>query len=130
MIQITIRDESMMGKVSNEFLLETGSPNITVQELIRLRIYYEVAEHNRKRPDYFKGLVQPTEAETILNGHKLAERKLVDAEKQYYLALEAFKTNGFFLLVDHHQFTELEEQLELAPSSTVSFIKLIPLIGG
>jgi len=45
-------------------------------------------------------------------------------------ALEAFSRNGFFLLVDDKQVTELDTKVELSEVSIVQFIKLVPLVGG
>lgn len=76
------------------------------------------------------GLIQPTAAEKILNGFKLKKRKLIDAEKQMYIALDAFQKNGFFVLVDDLQADTLEQRVDIRPTNTVSFIKLTPLVGG
>ncbi len=130
MIEIKVRDENMAGKVSNEFTLEVQAQDISLRDMIKLRIYHEVAEHNQKTPEYFNGLVQPTDAEKILNGFKLREKRQIDAEKQYYLALDFFQKNGFFVLIDNQQYTDLDELIPLKQTSTISFIKLTPLIGG
>jgi hypothetical protein len=46
------------------------------------------------------------------------------------LAKRAFYTNGFILLVDDRQVDELEEEIEIRPHTTVTFLKLVPLVGG
>lgn len=130
MTLLRIQDENTSGLVSHEFLLEVEGVELTLRQLIKLRIDHEVAQHNQKQPEYFNGLVQPTDAERVLNGYRLREKRQVDAEKQYYLALDAFVRNGFFVLVDNRQATELDETIRLTPTSTVSFIKLTPLVGG
>lgn len=130
MVEIKVRDENMAGKVSSEFILEVQVQDISLRDMIKLRIYHEVAEHNQKTPDYFNGLVQPTDAEKTLNGFKLREKRQIDAEKQYYLALDFFQKNGFFVLIDNQQYTDLDELIPLKQISTVSFIKLTPLVGG
>jgi hypothetical protein len=65
-----------------------------------------------------------------LNGVKIRERRKVDWEAQYQLALEAFARNGFFILVNDHQVESLDETILLTPATQVSFIRLIPLVGG
>ena len=130
MIEIKIRDESIMGGVSNEFLLEVQSKEITLRDIIRLRIYHEVAEHNLKMPDNYNGLVKPTDTEITLNGYKLREKMYIDAEKQYYLALDFFQKNGFFVLIDNNQYTSLDDIVELQETSIIAFVKLTQLIGG
>ena len=103
---------------------------VTVRELIRQRVYQEVQDHNRAQPEYFRGLVQPTDAEQTLNGYKLRKRRKIDWEKQFKQAVEAFERNGFLVLVDERQAEGLDETLTLKADTQVSFVKLVPLVGG
>jgi hypothetical protein len=89
-----------------------------------------VKDFNERRPEYFQGLVQPTRAEQTLNGYRLRERKKIDAEKQVYIALDAFQKNGYFVLIDDKQADSLEQEVLLTASSTINFVKLTPLVGG
>lgn len=45
-------------------------------------------------------------------------------------AFQAFDTNGFFVIVDGRQMTELDSELRLGPKSEIRFLRLIPLVGG
>jgi hypothetical protein len=81
-------------------------------------------------PGHFRGLVQPTEAERVLNGYRLRERRKIDWQAQYEKAVKAFQGNGFLILVDERQLTELNEEIELRADSEISFLKLVPLVGG
>jgi hypothetical protein len=128
--RIIIQDETPAGKVSHSFELVVAEEVLTLSELIRQRVRFEVDQYNNRKPDYFNGLVQPAEAEKVLNGYQLKARRQIDAEKQVYMALHAFQQNAFFVLLDNQQVTELEEVVLLKPSSTLSFIKLTPLVGG
>src|SRR5882724_11785981 len=85
---LTIHDETTSGQKTNTFTLECLNERLTVRELIRARIYQEVQDYNLKQPEYFRGLVQPTEAEGNPNGYKLRVRKKIEWEKQYHHALE------------------------------------------
>ena len=123
-------DETLFGEKNDEFSLDFLTEVITVQELIRERVYSEVRLYNATQPEYFRGLVQPTNAESTLNGHKLIERRKVNWEEQYRLALEAFHRNGFFILVDDRQVESLDETIKISPTTQVSFVKLVPLVGG
>jgi hypothetical protein len=127
---LTIIDETPGGGSTGELTLEFLTERITVRELIRSRVYQEVSEYNASMPGHFKGLVQPTEAERTLNGYKLRERRKIDWEAQYERAVEAFQRNGFLILVDDRQVTELDEEIILRSDSSVSFLKLVPLVGG
>ena len=44
--------------------------------------------------------------------------------------VEAFGRNGFVVLVDDRQVEELDEDIELALGTEVTFLKLVPLVGG
>ena len=129
-ISLVIHDETLFGAKDNALTLDFLTEIITVRELIRERVYEEVRQYNATTPEYFRGLVQPTDAEATLNGHRLRERRRVDWEEQYRLALEGFQRNGFFILVDDQQVESLEDTMSLTPTTQVSFIKLVPLVGG
>lgn len=127
---ITIADETFAGDILNKISLEFEKELTTVAQLIELRVRKEVENYNAKMPEVFTGLIAPSEAEKVLNGYKMKERKMIDAEKQVYIALEAFQKNGFFVLIDNRQAESLEEEVLLHTDIKVSFVKLTPLVGG
>jgi hypothetical protein len=131
--KLKIKDESTFsldGDDDRDFTLDVPDERITVQELIRARVYREVHEYNLDQPPYFQGLVQPSDAERSLNGFKMRRRRRIDPEKQFELAKRAFYSNGFILLVDDRQVDEFEDEIEIRPDTTVTFLKLVPLVGG
>ena len=129
---LTIRDETTFsfGGDNEEFTLDVPTQRITVRELIRTRVYGEVRVYNLRQPEYFRGLVQPTDAERTLNGFKVQQRRRIDPEKQFKRAIESFQRNRFFILVDGLQVDELEEEIEIGVETTVTFLKLVALVGG
>jgi hypothetical protein len=127
---LTITDETVSGQPTNTFVLDLLNERISVRELIRERVYEEVRQYNAKLPATFHGLVQPSEAEATLNGYQMRHRRPIDWEKQVAKALEAFGRNGFFILVDDRQAESLDDMIQLTPTTTVSFVKLVPLVGG
>ena len=129
-MKIAIHDESMTGKLLNQITLEVASETITVQELIRARVFAEVASYNEKKPGIFNGLVQPEDAEQVLNGYRLRKAHHIDAEKQYYIALDAYQKNGFFILVNNFQVGDLGEPIIVGEDTKVSFVRLTALVGG
>lgn len=129
-VEVTIVDEWTPGGPKSEWALDLLTERVTARELIRSRVYQEVREYNARMPGYFRGLVQPTEAERVLNGYRVREGRKIDWEAQYEKALDAFQRNGFILLVDDRQMTELEEEVEVKAGSEVSFLRLVPLVGG
>jgi hypothetical protein len=130
MATVTIYDETTAGERTRGLTLEFLTARVTARELIRRRVYEEVQEYNLSTPEHFRGLVQPTEAERVLNGYKLRQRRKINWEEQFERAVEAFDRNGFFMLVDDRQVESLDEEIELKVSTEVSFVKLLPLVGG
>lgn len=130
MTTVTVQDETSRGESIRSFELELPDPAVTARELIRARVYEEVRAHNRSRPERFAGLVQPTDTERDLNGYRFRRRRRLDWHKQVEVALAAFESNGFLLLVDDRQVTSLDEEVRLRPGSRVSFLRLVPLVGG
>jgi hypothetical protein len=62
---LKIRDEttfSFGGDDDRDFTLDLPEERITVRDLIRARVYREVHDYNLDQPEYFQGLVQPSDA--------------------------------------------------------------------
>ena len=130
-LAINLIDETTSGDVVAKTTLKLVSERITLRELIAQRIREEVDSHNRKRQqEVFSGLVQPTDTEQVLNGYRLRKPRLISFDDQLNLAIEAFQSNGYFVLHDDQQVSDLDEPLTLRDNSQVSFIKLVPLVGG
>jgi hypothetical protein len=130
-MQLCIRDETATGQSLYEMSLEFLSERITVRELLRERVHHEVREFNRQQDGLvFNGLVQPEGAERTLNGSKLRAHRPLDWEVQFALAAEGFQRNAYFVIVDDRQAETLDETFVVGPQTKVSFIKLIPLVGG
>lgn len=127
---LTIHDETSSGQKTNTFTLDCLTERMTVRELIRARIYQEVQDYNQKQPEYFRGLVEPTNAERVLNGYKLKAKRKIDWQEQFNRALTAFERNGFFVLVGDKQAESLDQEFEVKVDTEVSFVKLVPLVGG
>ena len=131
---LTIKDETATGNVYSEIPLEFPSEQITVRELIRERVYQEVHDFNHQQGEVFRGLVQPTDTERVLNGQRaefhLKKTRQINWKEQYELALEAFESNGFFILIDNTQAESLDQEFAVHPSTEVSFVRLTMLVGG
>jgi len=129
-MSISIVDETLSGNASEAMKLIFNTELITVKEVIARRVTAEVENYNLKLTGFFNGLVEPTNAEKILNGYQLKPRQPIDAKKQIEIALDAFQKNGFFILVDNKQFEQLDDEIIVANTTTISFVKLTPLVGG
>jgi hypothetical protein len=134
-VTLTIRDETALGDVFNELPLEFPSERITVRELIRERVYQEVQDFNRRHDQQvFRGLVQPTDTERILNGKRTEYRvktgREIEWKAQFEKAIEAFDGNGFLVLIDDKQAESLDQEFVIGHTTQVSFVKLTQLVGG
>ncbi len=127
---LTIRDETASGELLAETVLELLTERITVRELIRSRVYQEVKDFNTKRPDHYRGLVQPSDAEKTLNGYKLRKARQVDWKAQFEAAVKAYEENRIIILVDDRQTECLDDEIVVSTGTRVSFLKLVPLVGG
>jgi len=129
---LTIRDEvtSNIGKADYVITIRLTSPRLTVRDLIRERVRQEVEDFNNKQSELYNGLVQPTDTERTLNGFKFRTRRNLDWQEQFDKAVEGFQRNAFILLVDDSQVDDLEQLIAISPETQVTFVKLVPLVGG
>lgn len=128
--RIQIIDESTTGERNEGPTLDFATQIVSIREIIESRIEAEVAAYNQGRPGKFAGLIKPTEAETHLNPARQVKFKPVDAARQIEVALKAFKSGSLLVLLPKKQASDLDELVELAPGDEVSFLRLVPLIGG
>lgn len=106
-ITVQIIDMSGTGRVGATTVLEGIPSEITLRDLVRTRVREEVARSNAA-----------------------PKQRRVDWEPQADRAIEAFERNGFFVLVDDRQVTELDEELTLTADSDIRFVRLVQLAGG
>ncbi|MFI9153957.1 hypothetical protein [Streptomyces sp. NPDC053367] len=103
---VTFVDETTAGSRSDGRPLEIAEEKLTVRELIRRRVAQEDAEHGARTP------------------------RGTDPDRRTALAWESFGRNGFLILVGDRQVTGLDEEIELAHDTEVTFLRLVPLVGG
>ena len=130
--ELLIRDETTasLGKPEHTFTVHVSGETISLRELIRLRVTQEVEDFNSRQPAVFRMLVQPNDAERTLNGFKFHKPRPVNPITQYEKAIEAFEGNGFIVLVDDYQIESLETEIVFQPETSITFLKLVPLVGG
>ena len=128
---LTIKDATFTDDILNQIEIAVQNERTTVKELISARVESEVKTYNKNLPEYFKGLIQPSEAEKTLNGFRLKKRdKHIDIEKQVLVALDAFQKNGYFILIDNKQAEDLEQEVLVSTTTEIAFVKLTQLVGG
>lgn len=130
-MELILKDVTFTGDILNQIKIAVKNERTTVKELIAARVESEVKAYNNKLPEYFNGLIQPTNAEKTLNGFKLKDRKKkIDIEKQVLIAWDAFYKNGYFILIDDQQAEDLEQEVLVSKNTSVNFVKLTQLVGG
>jgi len=130
-MELILKDTTLTGDILNQIKIAVENERTTVKDLISARVEAEVKAYNDKLPEYFNGLIQPTDAEKTLNGFKLKNKKRqIDVEKQILIAWDAFQKNGYFILIDEQQAESLEQEVLVSPSTEINFIKLTQLVGG
>ncbi|WP_305788664.1 hypothetical protein [Symbioplanes lichenis] len=130
MAEARLRDETMTGREIATRTLPDLPDRITARELLRLRVRDEVARHNAAGGDVFQGLVRPSAATETAQGFRLPGAHRIDWEQQADIACAAFAGNGFVLLTSDRQIEDLDEWIDLRHDNEISFIRLIPLVGG
>ena len=127
--------------------LELPTERMTARDLIRCRIEADVAIHNAVERTRFDEtiaadrdasngwLVTPGPVERALNGPRGvygpgSHLDLIKSERMIAVALEAFARNGFFMIFDGRQIVDLDEVLTIEQDSAVTFLRLVPLVGG
>ena len=127
-LTLSVLDETTAGESRSAGTFQFETASLALREIIRLRVRQEVARFNEADYEVFQGLVQPEESERILNG--VRTRPVLDWQRQYTRAIAAFKVNGFLVLLDNRQITDLDETLHLTAQSKITFLRLVPLVGG
>ena len=101
-LTLSFLEENTVGERRSSGPFELPDSPLTLRELIRLRVQQEV--------ERFIGAL--------------------DWEKHYNKAIAAFGTHGFLVFLDDRQITSLDDSFSLDEASRVTFLKLVPLIGG
>jgi hypothetical protein len=122
---VTIKDISLLGPQS-PWQLDIDEEQSTLRAVIRSRIYQEVSEYNARRRNQFSGLIPP--ASHCPESADAAPT--LDWQVHYEQAIKAFEQKRYVVLIDERQATKLDHPIHLTAYSTVTFLKLIPLIGG
>jgi hypothetical protein len=130
MATLTIHDRTAMGRGVDSFVIDDLPDRITIRDLIRTRVRDEVARYNLKPAPTFRGLVAPDGAVQEALGYRLRTPRRIDWERQADAAITAFMRNGFFILVNGRQATELDEEIQVIDTEDVAFVKLVQLVGG
>lgn len=126
---VTVSEKVTGGPVKNEFKIDLAADRVTVRELIRKCVFHhaELLNNGAVKTTFF---FAPTPDEAELNSEKPLVRRKIDPERQFSLACEAFASNKVLLLLDGSQETELDKEIPVCSESRITFLQLVPLVGG
>ncbi|KAA0225295.1 MAG: hypothetical protein AKCLJLPJ_01947 [Fimbriimonadales bacterium] len=130
MVSVRTIDEFTTGRRLEGPTVELPSFEVSVRELIESRVRQEVDRYNREKPGTYYGLIQPTDTEVLLNGPVTRRFKPVDPERQVEIALEAFRKQQILVLLPGGQAESVDQIVRLNENDEVSFLRLVPLVGG
>lgn len=130
MSYVTIHDWTP-GGVSQCFQMVVPKQLLTASKLIELRVRQDVAECNKHKYKRRSALIEITDAEDILNSQiTKVNRQQIDSDALVAAAQKGFKLNSFVMLVGERQIVDLNEVIDVSSEPKITFIRLIPLIGG
>jgi len=114
---LRIVDETSTGKPLREVTLELRlvRERITARELIARRVRAEAAEATRAE-------TASADATTAAAPAAIATATAA--------AFTAFERNGFLLLVGDEQVEDLDDEIVIGEDVKVTFVRLVPLVGG
>jgi hypothetical protein len=121
---INVKEEGFISKLLDPLKIEISLKPITIKELIVLKVTDEFEKICSK--DFT--LSQKGQSQTQ---EKTKNRsKNMDLEQNVYRALEGFQKNVFFILINDNQAENLNDKIIIQENTTITFIKLMPLVGG
>jgi hypothetical protein len=127
---VRVRDEIPGGARSPAVEVCLEPPPRTVRELIRQCVEREVARRSTTPPVSPPLRVELAEKERLLNGERSLHQPPLDVEEQFRRACQAFQAQRVILLIGERQALELEEPVEVTSGCEITFLGLVPLIGG
>lgn len=117
---LVIRDEDCAGKLLNQFEIQLSSTVLTLRDVISERVFQEV-EIYRAGTTALPYTLVSRETQAIYT---------IDYEQELSYALRGFAKNSYLVLIDDRQVENLDETMSLQNAATVTFIRLVPIVGG
>ncbi|MFF9039965.1 hypothetical protein ACF090_31375 [Streptomyces sp. NPDC014892] len=122
MATVTFVEETASGVRGEGRAVELAEERMTVRELIRRRVALLAStERPNQRSD---------QRSDQRSAARSANAPADPPETRAEAALRAFAGNGLLVLVGDREVTELDEEIELAAGTEVTFLRLVPLVGG
>lgn len=132
--------EKIVGQTDRQaFSLRLASQRVPAREIVASHVRAEVerlndqARRNHAKHDRVASfLVGPHthETERILNPTRGRRPRLLDPDTEIKAAIGGVAARQVILLFNDREVTDLDAELTVTDDSTVTFLRLVPLIGG
>lgn len=120
---LTIHDETPGGSIIHQVKIRLSRTQITVKELIKERVYQEVAAFNVNSPAHYFGILAPETAQREWFGYRIRKRTKIDPFVQYHRTLTAFENNQLGIFVNDKKLDDPNVSIMLDESIKVSFMQ-------
>ena len=127
---IRIKEETSGGNIVSEMKVKLASEMVSIKDIIEAKVNAQVEAQYQQLAGIYNGLVEPVETEKMLNVFTERPAEKINTEKQVNAALDAFRQNSFFMLIDNIQAESLDQMVVINDKTEVSFLKLTSLVGG
>lgn len=130
---IRIYDEAVGGERSLRMELPRSDERVPAAELIRRRVAKDLAAWRRREENAPEGLAAGFRdgiRDGFAEGAMPCPWGKMDEEAACRVALEAFDRQAFVLLVDSLHVEDRDTIVRLDETSEVTFLRLVPLVGG
>jgi len=124
-VAIIVRDEMLTGEIEKETLMHFSMEFVTVRDIIERRVMEEIERF--KNTDYPP---RANDKETVYDGMKERKSININAEQEIAKAFQLFDENRMIVLINSRQAEALDEKVAVLPNTVISFLKLVPLVGG
>lgn len=149
-VTVEVRSRVVGGSPNDPVLapvtLNLPEETITVAELIRRTVEEQVGELRARQYLDFEQARRTLDRQ-YLTAEEMVEQaeqgairprpsrralhpRQVDPEAEVARALHAFEGGAYLILVDGRRVERLDEEIRFAPGTTVTFLRLMPLVGG
>lgn len=128
---VTICDE-VPGKSNRCWTLTLEDQQLSVRQLIRSRVFQEVADVNSKRLQAAQTFLGTNVRNCSTESRTDATRSVapIDWNVHFQHAIEAYEAGRILVLVGDQQTDSLEQVVTLSEHTRVTFLKLTALVGG
>jgi hypothetical protein len=127
-VTIRVRIDAPAGTPPQDTLLDLPTERVTLRALVKEQVLRELAEMRRSGKAGKIGLrAMPRVAPAAAATDAAPE---IDETTEIATAIDAFRRGRILALVGERHVTDLDEPIEVTFSTTVRFVRLVPLVGG